>query len=185
MEKSMKFKKSILIKLIISLIVVIFCIANIVFVNITYGIEPKKTYKMNEDVTWNGYTINVKSYEILNADEAEARYPGSKAVLKDQATSREGAVIIIKCIFSSDKVEGSLPAGCFHAESGSWANGLSREMNSLIDPEFYKLKSGENEVLLAFEYGVQQSSDFDFEKIKNKKYELIVNLTPVISIEFQ
>jgi len=179
----MKIKKSKIIKLIISMIVVIFCIGNIIYVNEKYGIEAKKTYKMSEDVTWNGYTINVKSYEILNADEAEVRYPGSKAILKDQATSRDGAVIIIKCIFSSDKVEVSLPAGCFHAESGAWANGLSREMNSLINTEFFKLKTGENEVLLAFELGRLQLENLNFNEIKNKKYELVVSLTPVISIE--
>jgi len=181
----MKSKKSKIIKIIISMIIVIFCIANIIFVNKTYGIEPKKIYKMNEDVTWNGFTINVKSYEILNADEAEVRYPGSKAVLKDQATSREGAVIIMKCIFSSDKAEGNLPLGCFHVQSGSWANGLSRDINSLINPEFYKLQVGENEVLLAFEYGNDQYANFNFEKIKNKKFELVVSLTPVISIALE
>ena len=181
----MKIRKSYIIKIIILMIILIVCIGNIIFVNKKYGIEPKKTYKMNEDVTWNGYTINVKSYEILSEDEAEARYPGSKKILTNEGTSGEGSVLIVKCKLSSDKGAVSLTLGNLKAQGGTWTNGLSRDMNLLINPEFDKLKAGDNEVCLAFEFANVQFVNYNYEEIKNKKYELVVSLTPVISIALE
>lgn len=184
------FKNKKVIGVIVGMLAVGFVIFCIVQTNITFALEDEKPMHIGEEIVREKYNITVKDYEIVSNSEMEKLYPKSGEMLTLQGMGSEdnkqiGDAILLHCVMNfKDKSKG-FPYGDFNLDSGSFGQGISGDLFSLINKEFKFSEIELNkdyEIILPFEIYPINFRSGRLDEVKTMKFRLVCCLNPLIYV---
>ncbi len=183
------FKNKKVIGVIIGMLAVVFVIFCIVKTNITFVLEDEKPMHLGEEVVREKYNITVKDYEIVSNSDMQKRYPESKEILTLLHRDNEvemGDAILVHCVMNFNDKSKGFPYGDFNIDSGSFRQGISAELFTLINKEFKFSQIELNkdyEIVFPFEIYPFNFRSGRLDEAKAMKVRLICCLNPLIYVQ--
>lgn len=161
---------------IISLLLVVCCVARIIYVNKTndtYHVETEK-YKLGEKCTIDDMEYRILESNILTMDELNEKYGLDVKVEKgENAMKRELFVVVKMEVTNASEIDKNVEFNLFFL-SGAWCNGPDMSVEVKLNGGISVVKAGETATIYKATFMNQQQ--FGFNNWKNKARKMKVNL---------